>query len=205
MKRFYNRFSEHLVLQLERNSFIQTTDIPVVRYTLNYLYHVMVYHIILLILGILFGQLHFTVVYILIMGLLKRFTGGAHAPSEHLCSILSYSIFLATMYLDNHLIITSETIIWVILILNTLLTLVLAPVDCRNKRFDLHQRKRLKHITTIIIAVVSVILGILLNHNEYFTVNIILTCLSINSVNLLVGFALNKKEIRDASEHSHLR
>ena len=204
MKKFYNRFSEYLVFQLEKNANIQSVDIPIVRYTLDYLYQTAVYHAVLLLLGVLFRQLLFTIIYILTMGCLKRYTGGAHAPGSHLCSVLSYSIFLATMYLNSHLIITSGFLIGSIFILNTLITLFLAPVECRNKKFDQSKRHRLKCMTAIVITVISVTLGCLLICKEYYTANIILTCLSVNTVNLVVGFILNKKEVNDVPEHSNL-
>ena len=204
MKKKYNGVIEIIAMKLKQEGFIQASDIAIVKYSIDYLCQSLIYHIILIFIGILTCHYLFSLIYILVMGCLKHFTGGAHAPNATLCSLLSYSIFLATMYLNNHLIITSETSICSILSLNIIITLFLAPVECRNKRFDQYQRHRLKRLTSIGVAVISVILGILLIYREYYIVNIILTCLSINTVNLVVGFILNKKEINDVPEHSSL-
>ena len=204
MKNPYKYFSERLIQQLEQNEYIREDEIPIVRYSLDYLVRSLLYHLILLLIGICFGQFVFSIVYILTMGCLKHFTGGAHAPNALICSLLSYSIFLVTMYLSNTMIITSAVVIGSILSINILLTLLLSPIECRNKRFNREQRTRLKCITTAIVLVMSFLLLILFIHEEYFIINIMLSCMSINTVNLIVGYIINKKEISDVPEYSNL-
>ena len=204
MKKRYAEFTDHLIIQLVQNGFLRPSETAAVRYTLDYLFQSLLYHVILMLIGIFTGHVLFTVLYILTMGCLKHFTGGAHAPNARICSLLSYSIFLATMYLTDHLLLTPDIMTILLLILNILATLALSPVDCKNKRFSRDQRNLLKRRSAITLTVLSIFIWICFVNDNSFCITVILYCLSINSVNLMVGFLINKKEASHVPERSRL-
>ncbi|MCR4839770.1 MAG: accessory gene regulator B family protein [Eubacterium sp.] len=204
MKKSNTSFTDCLVQQLIRSEYIRSSEEAVVRYTLDYIFQSLLYHAILLLIGILTGHFLFSILYILTMGCLKYFTGGAHAPNAHICSLLSYGIFIVTMCMADHLLLISSAVILVILCLNIFITLLLSPVDCKNKRFSMVQRYRLKRRSAITLIVLCIFVRIFFVYNKYYCLTVVLCCLSINSVNLMVGFLINKKESSHVSEHCNL-
>lgn len=197
MNKLYSTLSSRLIHQLEDNKNIQASDIPAVRYTLDYLYHSVLYHTIILLIGIVTDHVLFTVIYIFTLGLLKHFTGGAHAPNEApnevLCSLLSYGIFLATLIMKDYVNITSIAVNYSLLGLNTLIVLLLSPVECKNKQFSNEQRIRLKHKSCLTLLVLLFLISYSLIHSNYYVATVIMSCLTINSTNLIIGYFINIK------------
>ena len=194
MKKKYNGVIEIIAMNLKQEGFIQASDIAIVKYSIDYLCQSLIYHIILIFIGILTCHYLFSLIYILVMGCLKHFTGGAHAPNATLCSLLSYSIFLATLCLTDRIHLDSDEVVYTMLTINALVTLFLAPVGCRNKHFSADQRHRLKLISAIIITIIGAATCHFHVEGYNYVTSILLFCLTINSINLMIGFIISKKE-----------
>ena len=128
----------------------------------------------------------------------------SNASNALICSLLLYGIFIATMCMTDHLLLISGAVILVILCLNIFITLLLSPVDCKNRRFSTVQRYRIKRRSAITLIVLCIFVRVFFVCNNYYCITVVLCCLSINSVNLMVGFLINKKESSHVSEHCNL-
>lgn len=204
MENIIQKFASSLTQLLIQNKYIQPKDSEVVRYSIDYLCQSLFYQVSLLLLGFLTRHLLYSVVYSLTMGFLKHFTGGAHAPNKRICSLLSYGVFLATMYLTDRMTLIDGVLVSLLISTNLIVTMILAPVDCKNKKFNEKQRKKLKVISSIICIVISILIRYCFLCENYYIAGIMIFCFSINSVNLAVGFIINKKEFSNVSTHSDL-
>ena len=113
----------------------------------------------ILIFGILMGQLLQTITFLIVFILLRSFSGGYHANTYIVCSVVTFSCFGIVLLLSHFV-----TIHWVMYIflaaVGILLLLIFAPIENPNKEITPMQRKKHKKTSVLLFSVI-VLLGFL--------------------------------------------
>lgn len=111
-----------------------------------------------LLIGIVLGELLRTIVLITAFMAIRSYAGGYHASSPLRCYILTNIVIVAVLSAMKY-IIFNNTFLWCLLIMDSVVILMLAPVDTENKRLDeieyIYYRKK-----TVIVWSIEVIIAI---------------------------------------------
>ena len=111
-----------------------------------------------MIIGILFGELLRTIIFVTPFMVIRSYAGGYHASSTLRCYILT-NIAIIVVLSAMKFITFSSTFLGCLSVMNSMVILILAPVDTENKRLDeiecIHYRKK-----TIIVWSVEVVITI---------------------------------------------
>ena len=114
----------------------------------------------ILIFGILMGQLLQTITFLIVFILLRSFSGGYHANTYIFCSIVTFSCFGIVLLL-SHFVTIHWGLYFLLAVVGILLLLTFAPIENPNKKITPAQRKKHKK-TSVILFSVMVLLGLLL-------------------------------------------
>jgi accessory gene regulator protein AgrB len=153
-----------------------------------------------------------SVFFIITMAPLKMIAGGAHAKSQGVCSIISYSVFILTMAISQiatNVKLSLFNLPYISYILCALTVAIcvgiifLAPVDHPNKRFDNASKKKLKKISFFYCIAICMLQMFMLQYSQTFT-NIskphayrysftVFTCLIVIFVNQIIGKIIDRK------------
>lgn len=167
------------------------------QYSFDFALDLFIFNISLIVLGLLLRAPFISILYILTLTPLKMLAGGAHAWSRVSCSIISYSIFVSTILLIKHQLISLKplsaiTLYFISIILITFLT----PVDCKNKRIPQSKRIFFKKRCVVICFLLSVIFTYFLIHNCSHFTSLMAICVIIVFINQIIGIMLNKLQDR---------
>ena len=115
---------------------------------------------VIVIIGAMLGRIIETLVFLLVFVLLRSFTGGYHANSYLMCSIVTFSTYGAVLLLAE--LFALPLIAYIVLAtLGGALVLAFVPIEHPNKRITDSQKKKYK-IVSFILFLTFVTLGILL-------------------------------------------
>lgn len=105
-------------------------------YLFDYLIEALLYDIVVLIIGLLVHRLDLTLCYLLVTIPLRHFAGGFHANTRLGCTILSYGIYLITIF-SCSLILKHIKPVWIFILylLTWCMILPVAPVDTKKQAF----------------------------------------------------------------------
>ena len=183
------RISKSLVNVLRQNHKIEPEYEEAHKYCIEQLLDLMLYHISLLLLGLLIHHFLLTVVYIISLTPVKMFAGGAHANSRGMCSFLSYSIYLLSILLCP--LIPHRRMALIILLLSTeLFVFLLAPVCHPNKPLSAQQKRQMKQNLLIYLSFLTIIGFVFLITHLLIYMKMILLCLLITLTNQLIGIKI---------------
>ena len=180
------KISDSLVTILCENKTIDPNFADAHQYCIEQLFDVLIYHISLLIIGMVIGRFSLSCLYIISLTPVKMFAGGAHAKSRGLCSMISYTVFLATVFLCPYLPLTKSLILILTLVTISVL-LILTPVCHPNKIFNEAQRRKLKRNQLIYLSGLTIIGLIFCAADLIIPLKLMFLCLLIAAVNQIIG------------------
>lgn len=115
---------------------------------------------VIVLIGAILGRVIETLVFLLVFVLLRSFTGGYHANSYLMCSIVTFSTYGVVLLLSELL--ALPLIAYILLaIFGGVMVLAFVPIEHPNKRISDSQKKKYK-IVSFILFLTFVALGILL-------------------------------------------
>ena len=85
--------SDYILMQLKTHNIIQDNETIYYTYSIKKGLAIISHYIIIFILGFIFKRINFSILSIITLYLLKRYTGGAHASNTHLCFIMCIVMF----------------------------------------------------------------------------------------------------------------
>ena len=116
--------------------------------------------LVIAIIGAIFGRVIETLVFLLVFVLLRSFTGGYHANSYLMCSIVTFSTYGTILLLAE--LFSLPLIAYIVLaILGGAMVLAIVPIEHPNKKISKSQKKKYK-IVSFILFLTFCVLGILL-------------------------------------------
>lgn len=147
-----------------------------------------------LIIGLIFGVFTEVAIFMAAYIPLRSFAGGYHAITPLRCYVFSV-IMLIVVSIGLKYLHIAEWIYYAVLVAATLVVLVLAPVEDRNKPLDEIEHKVYKRRTVIITAaelIIALLLKLLISDNLFIAIVYSFTVLSLM---LIAGKAKNSFEL----------
>ncbi len=187
---------------LVKDGQIPESQQDIYRYLFDYLFESLLFDVITLIIGLVTHRFGIALCYILVTIPLRHFAGGFHAGSPLMCTILSYGIYGLILFSAPYLIKLPD-FIWIpVYVVMWLFILLVAPVDCPNKRLLPEQKKRLFKLCILSCIVISIIFIILRINGAILYVASISECLTVCTIGLYIGIFRNKKQKQLSQEDS---
>lgn len=148
-----------------------------------------------LIIGLITGNICYAVVYNIMMVVIRMYTGGYHADTHAGCNVCYCAAFLISMALLRvQMYINGSVTIWIIALAGYLIIVLNAPLEHHNKKLTMKQKREYMIISSILgIASLLIsfglnIMGVVIRDGEYH----ILCRISsyINIMLLIIGLLL---------------
>ena len=174
------------------NQIIKAHQADIYHYCFSYVLDVLLYNITILLLGFLLHRPLQALLFTAITFPGKTIVGGAHASSPERCRILSYGIFLLSLYFistysfSKLFAIIPYSIACVIL-------LRLTPVDHPNKRLNPEQEHWSKFLCHIFITLITLVFYTTICFNKTIYYNLIVLCITILMCNQIIGILQNRR------------
>ena len=193
------RISVLLTNLISRSKTIDEKEKLIYEYCIRIILKRCLFVIILLFFGILTNRVCVSILFLLTFIPLRSFCGGMHASTPTICTVLSYGIGLAIIFFSPLLgELIPYTVILYFFILFCVPIILFAPVDTKNKRFNLTQIRslRIKCIfLTLLIGVVFIFLSLV--HAQTYCMTLLL-CVIICSVSIVIGSLQNRRNRDEA-------
>ena len=114
----------------------------------------------------LLGILKYTIIAVIVFGILRTFASGVHANSTLQCIIYGYTFFLCNVYLSLNL--SLNTILKSIIFAISLILIILyAPADTEERPLVSKKSRRILKIKSIIVVIVFYISTLLIKTDVY--------------------------------------
>ena len=118
-----------------------------------------------LIIGLITGNIWYAVIYNMMMILIRTYTGGYHADTHAGCNVCYCGVYLISLLMLRIQVYIRETIIitWLIALTGYLIIVLNAPLEHHNKKLTIEQKEKY--------MIVSAVLGIasmLIFYIEYY-------------------------------------
>lgn len=154
-----------------------------------------------IVLGIIFGKLIDTILFLLIFIPLRTLAGGYHAKSGNVCFILSIFLFLGVILTADYFQVFFESI-WSAkhFVLSSLCVLLIAPVDCKNKRAGSEKKKKLRKQIFSFTSLISVVYLCMFWAGKWQYCFVISNCMLVIALLLIFGYLENMCEERYDSQ-----
>lgn len=203
------KVSRKICTVLTDNQIISPENSKFYLYCFDFALDNLLFNAILLVLGVLMSVPLQAAIYIVTMVPVKMFAGGAHANSRIKCSVISFSVFLSILYITNYLAanMSQEMINW-IFFLSIPLALFMTPVDTRNKRIPVCQRRRYKQKCMICCLFLIAIYAIIQYYKCRELYCLMAICMVATVLNQIIGILINvriKEENHVKPKYSNMR
>lgn len=193
------RISVLLTNLISRSKTINEKEKLIYEYCIRIILKRCLFVILLLLFGILTNRACVSLLFLLTFIPLRSFCGGMHASTPTICTILSYGIGLAIIFFSPLLgELIPYTVILYFFILFCIPIILFAPVDTKNKRFNLTQIRSLRIkclFLTLLIGVVFIFLSLV--HAQTYCMTLSL-CVIICSVSIVIGSLQNRRNRDEA-------
>lgn len=180
---------------LKEDGQISEEQQDVYAYLFNYLFESLLFDILVLLIGILVHRWAIAVCYLLVTIPLRHFAGGFHANTKLGCTLLSYGIYLFTLWLAPALTTPIPQIWLLVYVIAWCFILPVAPVDTKNKRLSDEQKKKLSGScirTCILMSILVFLLWWIHQPLYYGTISI---CLMESAVSVYIGIWKNRRNL----------
>ncbi|MCR4839697.1 MAG: accessory gene regulator B family protein [Eubacterium sp.] len=188
------KLSNSLVTTLCANNKLDSEYADAHRYCLEQLFDLVIYHASLLFLGAVLHRFPLTILYIITLTPTKMLAGGAHAKSRGMCSLISYVIFLTTLFACSYIPFPNDYTILLFLPTEAVLWR-LAPVCHPYKPLTDIQRKTVRQILLINFATLNIIGFVLFLFDQSALIKMIWLCLTIILINQIWGKILYRNRL----------
>lgn len=146
-----------------------------------------------LIIGILFGILPQSIIFMLTFCSLRRYAGGFHAGSQKRCFAISFAVIIITFWLIK--ILPYYLIADIFINMSCLvLILFLAPVENQNRQLEINERKEYGAKTKTIAIFISLITVFFRYKGLHYIIIPILMAFLVVSISLILGYIKNVKQ-----------
>ncbi len=142
--------------------------------------------------GLLFGMLWQSVVFILSYGLIRPVAGGYHARTQRNCYLFSILLIVIVLSILKWFPISSIVCI-LILLFSGAVIFILAPVEDENKPLDETEQMVYRHRSRIVLSVLSALTLIFLVTGLVSVANNITLSLLVSAIMLILGIMKNKR------------
>lgn len=179
---------------LADNHTIQKNEQAIYAYLFDYVIENVIYFFNLILIGLFCKKLDVALCYIFVTTPLRQFTGGYHASSRSLCTILSYGIFLSVLLCVPFMAYKLRSTLFLMYILGWITILRIAPVETKHKKFNASQKHNL-HNKCVHTCIIITLLYIFLWHiNAFLGCATISVCVILDVVGLFIGIIKNRRE-----------
>lgn len=152
---------------------------------------------IVLIVGMLLRRIPETIIFLITFVLLRSFTGGYHANSYLLCTLVTFLSYGFVLFLSEFIKVSINAYI-ILALAGLVLLLKMAPVEHPNKKLSFAKKRRFKIISIIIFAVIIIVgIYIKINCDDSVAKDVIFFALLADFILL---FIKNRKERRLKNE-----
>lgn len=108
-----------------------------------------------ILIGLMIGKLIPTIVFLTVYILLRSYSGGYHANSYWLCTIVTLSVYISVILLATYLTVNSIAFI-VLFLIGVVILYVFAPIENVNKEIRPKDALRYKYISILLFIAFSV-------------------------------------------------
>lgn len=149
-----------------------------------------------LIIGLITGNIWYAVIYNMMMILIRTYTGGYHADTHAGCNVCYCGVYLISLLMLRIQVYIRETIIitWLIALAGYLIIVLNAPLEHHNKKLTMEQKEKymivsaVLGIASMLISFILNIIGVVIRYGKYsFLCRI---SLYINTMLLIIGLLL---------------
>lgn len=183
---------DRLVVKLIKDGAIEEEDREIYEYGFTQGIVMLINLMCTLLIGICMGMVNEVVVFMLAYIPLRSFSGGFHAKTQARCFVYSNLLVVAILAVSRFL--AKDSIACLILgLIGTIIIIVLAPVEDKNKPLDENEVKvygRKAKSILLVDAAVAIVLQLLNFHSLVSTITVSVLALGIF---LVMGYVKNKR------------
>lgn len=189
MDKLYKKLSVYLA----ENQVISKNDKELYEYATKVVVHGLINIGVTILIGFFFGMLKEAIVLHFSFMIVRKFSGGLHMKSYIACMLTSSIIFLFALivikYLEENKLSVS---FYIIVILLSIITIVLAPLENTNKNLSNKEKVVYKVICTIIIIIFTILSIFLINKKISFEYGYSIgVSIVLNGLLLLLGYCFS--------------
>lgn len=178
---------------VEKN-IIESNEREIYIYGCEALFSALSNFIIVILCGLIMGELVNTLIFFLVFLMMRKYCGGYHARTHLKCNLIFISnVFIVLLLIKNILLINTAFLIASIIISNVLI-FWLAPVENENKPLEKYEFEKYRKIAIIFSSFFTVIAVLLLFFYKTVSIIIILALLSV-SLMMLAARLIKKVEV----------
>lgn len=153
----FQKISVRLTDMLQDNGIIQSENRKICEYGIRQLFIILLNIISDVFIGILFGMMSESIIFLIAYMSLRRFAGGFHSRSPVMCYVYSMiiiagNLWIVKIWLSDKIIIS----ILLLLLIGSILIFLLSPVEDMNKPLDMLEYK-VYHKKCFFILIVEII------------------------------------------------
>lgn len=161
-----NKLSNKCLNFIKDNTSISKEDLEKIHYGIQVILLTISKDILLFTTAYLLGILKYTIIAVIVFGILRTFASGVHASSTLQCIIFGYTFFLGNVYLSLNL--SLNTILKSIIFAISLILIILyAPADTEERPLVSKKSRRILKIKSIIVVIVFYISTLLIKTDVY--------------------------------------
>lgn len=127
---------------LVRQNAIKEEEEELYEYAIQSLYYSVAPMILSLTIGAIIGRVQYGIVLSIPLCLIRRYSGGYHAPYGWLCIIMSVGLLLLCFLVQPY--IQCNVWLFVLTVLAVLSLCIMSPIDSKNRSLDQIEKKRYK-------------------------------------------------------------
>lgn len=162
--------SQYITNILKEENYITEDNYEAYLYYINGLLEMSFYIFTVLVTGLLFHKIFFSVLFLLISIPTRSYAGGIHAPTSLSCFLFSTIVHITLLIsVEYKKYFSSSPYLLIIILLSTTL---FAPVDSRNKVLSLEKKKKYKAVTFFICLFILGLFYILRPCYRFFVINV---------------------------------
>lgn len=117
-----------------------------------------------IIIGLITGNIWYAVIYNMMMILIRTYTGGYHADTHAGCNVCYCGVYLISLLMLRIQVYIRETIIitWLIALTGYLIIVLNAPLEHHNKKLTIEQKEKYM-IVSAVLGIASMLISFILN------------------------------------------
>ena len=107
-----------------------------------------------LIIGLITGNIWYAVIYNMMMILIRTYTGGYHADTHAGCNVCYCGVYLISLLMLRIQVYIRETIIitWLIALAGYLIIVLNAPLEHHNKKLTIEQKEKYMIVSAVLVT-----------------------------------------------------